>query len=126
YPRVALSVLKEMYDQVGKLHVDDDGIAKRGVLVRHLVLPKGLSGTRELLNLLHDEFGSEISVSLMAQYYPAGKAKDYLELSRGISRMEYDAALETVQVLGFDRVFTQELSCNADWTPAFKDYEKKV
>ncbi|MDP3115151.1 MAG: radical SAM protein [Candidatus Cloacimonadaceae bacterium] len=126
YPRYALSAIKEMFDQAGKLHINEIGIATRGVLVRHLVLPKGLSGTREILNLLHDEFGSGISLSLMAQYYPAGKAMEYPELSKGISKMEYDAALETVQVLGFDRVFVQEISCDAGWTPVFEDYEQKV
>jgi len=119
YPAVALDAIKEMYSQVGPLSVDADGIAQKGVLVRLLVLPQGLSGTENNLRRLADEIGPDVPVSLMGQYYPAGEAGKYPELGRGVSDDEYQKVLDTASDLGFSSVYVQELSSNDFWTPKF-------
>ncbi|MBW6513345.1 MAG: radical SAM protein [Candidatus Syntrophosphaera sp.] len=119
YPEVALLALKEMYAQVGDLETDADGNATKGVLIRHLVLPNGLAGTRAALNLLFDNYGTNVSLSLMAQYYPAARAANYPELDRGLRPDEYQQALDQASNLSFKRVFTQQLSCSSEWTPDF-------
>ena len=119
YPEVALEAIREMYSQVGPLSVDAGGIAQKGVLVRLLVLPMGLSGTENNLRRLADEIGTEVPVSLMGQYYPAGDAGQHSELGRGISRDEYQKVLDTANELGFSNVYVQEISSNDFWTPKF-------
>jgi len=119
YPAVALDAIKEMYSQVGPLSVDADGIAQKGVLVRLLVLPQGLSGTENNLRRLADEIGPDVPVSLMGQYYPAGEAGKYPELGRGVSDDEYQKVLDTANELGFSNVYVQEISSNDFWTPKF-------
>ena len=97
YVEVSRAALVAMQRQVGSLAMDADGIARRGLLVRHLVLPNGLSGTREALRFLAREVGSGTYVSLMSQYYPAFRADSIPELSRGITGEEWEevkAALE--------------------------------
>ncbi len=119
YPALAFSAIKEMYRQVGFLQTDELGIARKGLLLRLLVLPNGLSGTCDTLRKILDEFGPELPLSLMAQYYPAGTALSIQELSRGISATEYQKVLDTASELGFTRIYAQELSCNDEWTPRF-------
>ncbi len=70
YTQYAKLAIKEMFFQVGNLHVSNNGVAQGGLLIRHLVLPKGLAGTRELLHWIADELGTDVQLSLMAQYYP--------------------------------------------------------
>ena len=124
YPRTALAALREMLEQVGPLQHDAAGIARKGLLVRHLVLPNRLSGTRQALYLLHEQLGAEVSLSLMAQYYPAWRADEYPELNRGLSCGEYREALDTAASLGFAHIFTQEPACDPDWTPEFSPVDK--
>lgn len=119
YPDIALKALREMHAQVGELEVSPGGIARRGVLIRHLVLPNRISGTTGILRTLRDAFGTEVSVSLMAQYYPAGEAAEFPELDRGLLPREYQAALDQVEKLGLNNVFTQELNISPEWTPDF-------
>lgn len=121
YPSIALAALREMHSQVGNLQLDSEGIAVSGLLVRHLVLPHRLSGTKEILYLLREDFGPDVALSLMAQYYPAGRAREYPELSRGLEQREYEEVLETAGSLGFTQIFTQELSSQPDWTPDFRE-----
>ncbi len=76
YPDIAIAAIREMFRQVGALQLDEEGIARRGVIVRHLVLPQKLAGSREILRRLAEEVSPEVTVSLMAQYYPAHRAGD--------------------------------------------------
>lgn len=119
YPQVAFAAISEMIRQKGFLQMDSQGIVQKGVLLRHLVLPNGLSSSRAALQMLASEFGVLLPLSLMAQYYPAGNAGAYPELNRGISNAEYQKALDVILELGFVNVFTQELSCDDTWTPNF-------
>jgi putative pyruvate formate lyase activating enzyme len=125
YPAVALKALKEMVAQTGFLQENAAGIATKGVLVRLLLLPNGLSGTKDILRLLADEFGTKLPLSLMAQYYPAAEAVYIPELNRGVKTNEYQAVVELAQEIGFEKVFGQELSCDDQWTPDFTDTDKR-
>lgn len=101
YPEVARKALKEMYRQVGNLVCNEQGLAVRGLLVRHLVLPEGLGGTKEILHFLKEEISPEVHLNLMGHYHPAGKALAYPPLDRHLKRHEYEEALEVATRLGF-------------------------
>ena len=108
YPDRALTAIRAMYRQVGDLQLDDDGIALRGVIVRHLVLPENLSGTRSALRRLAEEVSPTITVSLMAQYYPTHHASTFPALSRTITVAEYDEALDAFADAGLENGWAQE------------------
>ncbi len=99
YADRAKEAIKEMYRQVGDLKVDERGIAIRGVLVRHLVLPNGISTTDEVLEFLR-EISPNLAVNVMSQYYPTNKAYRYPEINRRISWSEYESALSKAEHLG--------------------------
>lgn len=94
YPEVNLTALKEMWRQVGSLIVDEQGIAQKGMIVRHLVLPEGIAGTKGVLSMLAQEISTNVCISLMSQYVPANKAGSYPELNRRITKQEYTDALK--------------------------------
>lgn len=98
----AAEALKEMHRQVGDLVVKN-GIAVRGLIVRHLVLPQGLAGTEKVLRFIRDEISPETYVNIMAQYYPTHRAWEFPELSRRITSAEYKEALALAQSLGLRR-----------------------
>jgi putative pyruvate formate lyase activating enzyme len=98
YFDVAKEAIREMYRQVGDLVVDEHGVALRGVLVRHLVLPNGLAGTKTVANVLK-EISPNIAVNVMNQYYPCYKAYDYPELARKITLQEFSVALRFMEGL---------------------------
>lgn len=104
------AALREMYRQVGDdLLLDKEGIARRGLIVRHLVLPNGLAGTEEVLRWIATELSPRVHVSLMAQYFPAHKAVGDPVLGRKISEEEYLAALEAFDAAGLERGWRQEV-----------------
>lgn len=98
YFDVAKEAIKEMYRQVGSLVIDERGIAVRGLLVRHLVLPNNIAGTKECMDFIRS-LDSRIAVNVMSQYYPAYKASEYPELSRRITKEEHIQALKEAQGL---------------------------
>ena len=122
YPSISRKVVKEMFKQVGNLQVNGEGIAEKGLIIRLLVMPNGVSGTVDTLQWIGDELGDEVQLSIMAQYYPAYRASQYQEICRGISQAEYDTVMQKVYALGFHNVYLQELSADAEWTPDFKNY----
>jgi putative pyruvate formate lyase activating enzyme len=103
YAQAAGRVIKEMARQVGPLTFDEQGLAKRGVLVRHLIMPGLLDETRKIFDFLADEIGSELYVNVMDQYYAAGKVTSdkYAEINRGISSKEYKEAIQLAHRAGF-------------------------
>ena len=105
YPERAREALKEMYRQVGDLAVDGEGVAERGLLIRHLVLPGGLSGTAEVMRFIAGEISQESYVNVMDQYHPCGEARDFPPLDRRITAREYGAAVEAAQKAGLHRGF---------------------
>ena len=112
------AALKEMYRQVGGLQVDEMGIAVRGLIVRHLVMPGGHAGTREVLTWIADEVGTDIGLSVMDQYFPAYKALADPELNRRLTWKEYREALDIVEDLPFENLFLQEDLTEIDMTDA--------
>ncbi|MBN1408377.1 MAG: radical SAM protein [Calditrichaceae bacterium] len=119
YPEIALAAIKEMYHQVGNLKVNRDGIATRGLLVRHLILPNDLAESKEVLTLLADEVSPDISISLMAQYHPSHKAMNYPLLSRPVSYNEYNRVLEYMGKLHLKKGFAQQLDAPEYYLPDF-------
>ncbi|OGP65760.1 MAG: radical SAM protein [Deltaproteobacteria bacterium RBG_16_42_7] len=94
YPQIAKAAIKEMHRQVGDLVIDDRGIALRGLLVRHLVLPEGLAGTEEVVRFLAGEISPNTYTNIMAQYYPCFKAVELPPLDRRITNEEYRKAVK--------------------------------
>ncbi len=93
YGEIARAAIREMHRQVGDLVLDDQGIARRGLLVRHLVMPNGLAGTREVMQFLAQEISPRTYVNLMAQYQPSGHAGRYPSINHRITSAEYVEAL---------------------------------
>jgi putative pyruvate formate lyase activating enzyme len=109
YPEAARRAIKAMHDQVGPLVLGDDGLAVRGVLVRHLVMPGGLDDTREILQWIARELGPDTYVNLMNQYYPAGKVtgERFGEINRRLTPMEYLDAQTIARNAGLRRLDTR-------------------
>ncbi|QGP91045.1 Radical SAM superfamily protein [Neomoorella glycerini] len=97
YPQVAKEAIKEMQRQVGDLQVDAEGIARRGLIIRHLVLPGGLAGTKEVMEFIAREISPYAYINVMNQYYPAYEAYRYGPLSRRITREEFKEALKAAR-----------------------------
>ncbi len=104
YPARAQAALKEMHRQVGDLELDDEGLAVRGVLVRHLVLPGGLGGTEEVMRFLANEISRETYVNIMDQYHPAAKADRHPILNRPVMFSEVDEARNLAHACGLYRL----------------------
>lgn len=100
YPRINQQAVKEMHRQVGDLTVDQRGIALRGLLVRHLVLPNNLAGTREIICYLCEEVYQKTYLNIMDQYHPAYKSHHYPELDRRLSDQEYQTAVDAAIFAG--------------------------
>jgi len=107
YPEVNRAAIKEMYRQVGDLKLDDDGIATKGLLVRHLVLPENISGSEDIFKFLVNEISADTYVSLMSQYFPAHKVTDIEELKRRINKDEYITALDAFEKAGLYNGYAQ-------------------
>jgi putative pyruvate formate lyase activating enzyme len=104
YPGVNRAAVREMHRQVGDLQLDDKGLATRGLLVRHLVLPNNLAGSAEIVSFLAEEISPNTYLNLMDQYRPAYKAHHYPDLNRRITRDEYHAALQAAHQAGLQRL----------------------
>ena len=104
YPRVNRAAVKEMHRQAGDLHIDKQGIAQRGLLVRHLVLPNGLAGTEDTITFLAQEVSPDTYLNVMAQYHPCHQAFDIPQLSRPVSSEEFRHAIELARQQGLDRL----------------------
>jgi len=120
YVENARQAIREMYRQVGNLQTDENDIAQRGLIVRHLILPEGLAGSAESLTWLAKDLSPEVNVSLMAQYYPAHHAAKYAALAWGITEMEYLEAVDLLDELGIDNGWIQEMSAPENYRPDFE------
>ena len=103
YWEVNKQAVKEMHRQVGDLEVDGSGVARRGLLIRHLVLPETVAGTEEVLEFIGDEISRNSYVNVMDQYRPCWDAYKFEELERPITGEEYRRAVDTARQLGLDR-----------------------
>lgn len=107
YWNVARAAVKEMHRQVGDLHIDRKGIARRGLLLRHLVLPDNFAGSEKVLDFVADEISKNTYINIMDQYHPAYKANDYPALNRRIKSDEYQKVLDYAMLKGLHRGFYQ-------------------
>lgn len=104
YPAVNKAAVKEMHRQTGDLQADKNGVAEKGLLVRHLVLPHGLAGTEEIVNFLAREISPDTYLNIMAQYHPCYKAVQIPGLDRRISSAEFREALSLARRAGLNRL----------------------
>jgi putative pyruvate formate lyase activating enzyme len=105
YPDVIRLVLREMHRQVGTLQINKSGIAERGLLIRHLVMPQALAGTEKIMQFIAEELSQDSYVNIMSQYHPQYRSREYPELSRRITVAEYDEALRIAREYGLHRGF---------------------
>jgi putative pyruvate formate lyase activating enzyme len=103
YREVACRAIRQMYRQVGDLVIDDEGLARRGLLVRHLVMPNGLADTRAVMRFLAREISEDTYVNMMPQYRPAGHAHQHESITRPIWLEEFHEALSVAREEGIRR-----------------------
>jgi putative pyruvate formate lyase activating enzyme len=123
YPEIAIEALRLMIAEKGFLDpFDPTGInlAQRGVLVRHLVLPGHIENTLRVLDLLREEFGRWLPLSLMSQYTPVPAAQQRPPFDRTLTAQEYQTALDHAQDLGFENLLTQPMANSDDFLPDFE------
>jgi putative pyruvate formate lyase activating enzyme len=104
YPEVAEKAIKEMQRQVGDLLIDNTGIARQGLLIRHLVLPKDLAGTRKVVDFIVREISPNTYINIMDQYHPCYKAFEHPPLNRRVTKKEYDDAVNYALKAGMKRI----------------------
>jgi putative pyruvate formate lyase activating enzyme len=121
YPETAMQAILAMKRQVGDLRIES-GLATRGLLIRHLVLPGRLAGTEPVIGWIRTKLGPQTALSLMAQYQPLHRAVDYPMLTRTLTGQEYDRLVDLLLDLGFENVFIQELESAPLFVP---DFERK-
>lgn len=107
YPTVAKAALKEMFSQVGTPVFDENGMMKRGMIVRHLILPGHTADSMTVLSDLHETFGNDIYVSIMSQYTPCRPFPDHKELSRKLTKYEYKKVTDFAEKIGIIHGFLQ-------------------
>ncbi len=103
YPEAARQALKEMHRQVGDLQIGESGLAERGLIVRHLVMPEGMAGTSEVMRFIAKELSDNTYVNLMDQYRPCGQARQMPGLNRPLSKQEFEKALSEAKAAGIKR-----------------------
>jgi putative pyruvate formate lyase activating enzyme len=119
YVENSRAAIKEMQRQVGDLETDGEGIAQKGLIVRHLVLPNRIAGSRESLTWLVNEVSPRVAVSIMAQYHPAHRAYRYKELNRRLLPDEYNEVIRLVEELGFENGWIQDMDSPGHYLPDF-------
>lgn len=117
YVNTASAAIKEMIFQAGTPVIDEDGMMKKGVIVRHLILPSHTKNSLGVLDIIKRSYDKQVLVSLMCQYVPVNKAHDFPKINRTITRREYDKVKSELYALGLDG-FTQDLSsASTDFIP---------
>ena len=121
YVLYARKAITEMYRQAGKyLVLDGKGLVQKGLIIRHLILPNHLAGTRKTLSWIAKELSPDVTLSIMAQYFPAHLAKQIPQLSRKISAQEYGETFEMLDELGMGNGWVQEIDAADNYKPHFK------
>lgn len=115
YPAIAKVAIKEMHRQTGDLVMDERGLAVRGLLVRHLVLPGGLAGTPAIMRFLGEEISQNTYVNIMDQYRPCWKSFNYQPLDRSITKEEFEEAVEAAKVAGLHRLHHERPGSAVAW-----------
>lgn len=120
YFEYATESIKEMYKQVGKPKLDENGLIKKGLIIRHLVLPNYIENSKNVLKWIKENFNDDILVSIMAQYFPSNKAMEYSDINRKLTEEEYKEIEEYVFDLNLDG-YMQDLEENEEqYVPKFE------
>ena len=120
YPKFARLAIKEMHRQVGsELVIDDNGLLRRGLLIRHLVLPNDIAGSEETLRWISEELGKDVALSIMSQYYPTNKAGSIALLNRHIRESEYERVLALLDKFGLENGWMQNFESQDYYKPDF-------
>ncbi len=121
YPEIAVKALKKMYYQKGStLHLDKEGRAESGMLIRHLVLPGHVEESKKVLRTIADELSTGVHLSLMSQYHPIPYVKDHPFLNRSLYKSEYEMVVEAMENLGFRNGWVQDMDSYLNYRPDFK------
>jgi len=124
YPEVALKAIKEMCFQKGtKLYLNKNNIVERGVIIRHLVLPKKADESIKLLKLIADEIGTKTTISLMSQYHPTENVKNHKLLKKKLLNNDYKKVVEAMNNLGFNNGWIQQHDSSLNYIPDFNREE---
>jgi putative pyruvate formate lyase activating enzyme len=121
YVERARAAIKEMYQQVGDLIVNRANIAQKGLIIRHLILPNGIAGSRQSLGWLVREVSPQVALSLMSQYFPAHRAPRIRRLSRPITYEEYNEVVVLVEELGIENGWLQGMDSPRHYRPDFSN-----
>lgn len=120
YPEIAKKALQEMLRQKGSaLHLDDDGLAISGIIIRHMVLPGHVENSLGVLRFIAEELSPKLHISLMSQYYPTMNTKKISPLNRTLRKNEYDRVVNEMERLGLSNGWIQELDSNDFYRPDF-------
>lgn len=109
YFESATAAIKEMYNQVGTPVLDENGIMKKGLIIRHLVLPNNLQNSKDILKWINDNIDKKVFVSIMAQYFPTHKSNQFPEINRKLTKEEYEEIEDYLYSLDLDNGYIQEL-----------------
>ncbi|MBA7678219.1 hypothetical protein ES703_86492 [subsurface metagenome] len=120
YVAQAREAIREMYRQVGELVVGESGLAQRGLIVRHLILPNGLAGSEDSLAWLTREISPAVTVSIMSQYSPQHRARRIPLLARTISTFEHKAVLRLLDEVGLENGWVQGMGAAENYLPDFE------
>ncbi len=124
YPRFAREAIKEMHRQVGSELVVEEGLVKRGLIIRHLVLPNDIAGSKDSLRWIQRELGDQTTLSIMSQYFPAHKALTTPLLDRKIREGEYERVLGMLDALDLNNGWAQDYAASEYYRPEFEDRER--
>ena len=123
YPQRAKAAIREMVRQTGPARYEEDGMMKSGTLVRHLILPGHTHNSMAVLRWIKETFGTAVPVSIMAQYVPCGRASEFPEINRRITRREYDRVMKVLYELELDGYAQGLASAKKDFIPPFSQQE---
>lgn len=120
YFKYASNAIKEMFSQVGQPIFDDNGLMKKGVIIRHLMLPSLLFDSKKIIDYIYSTFGDNVYISLMNQYTPMYKAVKYPEINKPLNPIHYDGLIDYCLNLGIKNAFIQDTgTCTREFTPDF-------
>lgn len=114
YVTINQEAVKEMYRQVGGLALNEDGVAKKGLVIRHLVLPSGLAASEKVFKFISENVSKDIYISLMSQYQPVYRASEFIEINRKINKKEYEEVFNMLLKYGLSNGWIQESGKETD------------
>ncbi len=124
YPEVALAAIAEMYKQKGsQIRLDDSGLIRSGLIIRHLVLPGHVENSKKCLHLISERFSSEVNISVMSQYSPTEAVRNHPQLGRCLREDEYQEVLNEMDILGLYNGWIQEMDSSSVYVPDFSQLD---